>query len=164
MPPTTTDALLRHGLGCLISEQVFSLDEVARPAHWARTVVRDSLGGLADGECVQDAMLVTDELVTNAVRHAGGAVSLSLGIFEKGVTVAVADRALPPTSTSVMSAALLTSPDEGPAEPCLEELPEGGRGLLLISELTTAWSVTHTRAAKIVTAAFVAGGEVLART
>lgn len=163
MPPTPTDVLLPHGLGCLISEQVFSLDEVVQPAHWARTVVRDSLRGLADGECVQDAMLVTDELVANAVRHAGGALSLSLGIFEKGVTVAVADRALPPTSTSVMPAALLTGPDESPAEPRLDELPEGGRGLLLISELTTAWSVTHTRAAKIVTAAFAAGGEVLAR-
>jgi anti-sigma regulatory factor (Ser/Thr protein kinase) len=166
MPSTAIDVLPSHGLGHPIDVSSYSLIGLARPVHWARTMVRDALEGLADTERIRDAVLVTDELVSNAVRHAGGAVSLSLGIFENGLTVAVTDRPLPPASTSVVPAGLMAGPDEASAtapELGFDALPECGRGLLLVSELTTAWSVTHTKTAKIVTAAFAVGGDVLDR-
>ncbi|MEV2243079.1 ATP-binding protein [Streptomyces sp. NPDC049970] len=47
--------------------------------------------GLADDVVVADALLVTSELVTNAVRHGGGLTGFAVELTDEGLRVAVAD-------------------------------------------------------------------------
>ncbi|MFJ1901223.1 MULTISPECIES: ATP-binding protein [unclassified Streptomyces] len=55
--------------------------------------------GLAADVVVADALLVTSELVTNAVRHGGGLTGFSAELTDEGLRLAVADasRELPVT-------------------------------------------------------------------
>jgi anti-sigma regulatory factor (Ser/Thr protein kinase) len=100
-------------------------------AEWAQ---RDAL--------VDDAVLLTSELVTNAVLHAGTPVQVTcrlLGDLSDGaVEIAVLDRRpaqlRPDRPHTAAEAAERTN----------------GRGLQLPSELATAWGVTYARAAKAV--------------
>jgi len=128
---------------------------VPAAAAAARRFVRDTLCSweLA-GECrgpgdrdepdtlVDDAVLLTSELVTNAVLHAGTPVQVTcrlLGDLSGGaVEIAVLDRRpaqiRPDRPHSAAEAAERTN----------------GRGLQLPSELASAWGVTYARAAKAV--------------
>jgi hypothetical protein len=91
---------------------------------------------------VDDAVLLTSELVTNAVLHAGTPVQVTcrlLGDLSDGaVEIAVLDRRpvqlRPDRPHTAAEAAERTN----------------GRGLQLPSELATAWGVTYARAAKAV--------------
>ena len=91
---------------------------------------------------VDDAVLLTSELVTNAVLHAGTPVHVTcrlLGDLSDGaVEIAVLDRRpaqlRPEAPHTAAEAAERTN----------------GRGLQLPSELATAWGVTYARAAKAV--------------
>jgi hypothetical protein len=91
---------------------------------------------------VDDAVLLTSELVTNAVLHAGTPVQVTcrlLGDLSGGaVEIAVLDRRpaqiRPDSPHSAAEAAERTN----------------GRGLQLPSELASAWGVTYARAAKAV--------------
>jgi anti-sigma regulatory factor (Ser/Thr protein kinase) len=131
---------------------------VPAAAAAARRFVRDTLrswelaGEHADpderAECTQrdalvdDAVLLTSELVTNAVLHAGTPVQVTcrlLGNLSDGaVEIAVLDRRpaqlRPDRPHTAAEAAERTN----------------GRGLQLPSELATAWGVTYARAAKAV--------------
>jgi hypothetical protein len=131
---------------------------VPAAAAAARRFVRDTLCSwelagerscLGDrGECaerdtlVDDAVLLTSELVTNAVLHAGTPVQVTcrlLGDLSGGaVEIAVLDRRpaqiRPDRPHSAAEAAERTN----------------GRGLQLPSELASAWGVTYARAAKAV--------------
>jgi anti-sigma regulatory factor (Ser/Thr protein kinase) len=115
----------------------------------ARRFVRDTLrlwdltGRSARQDAlVDDAVLLTSELVTNAVLHAGTPVQVTCRLVgdqpDAAVEIAVLDRgpaqlhpALPRTAAE---AAERTS----------------GRGLQLPYELASAWGVTYARAAKAV--------------
>ncbi|MBV9026552.1 MAG: ATP-binding protein, partial [Streptomycetaceae bacterium] len=92
MPPTTAGLIEDQALGDLVDHRAFSLVGVTEPLELARNKVREALTGRTDEGRVDDAVLVTDELVANAIRHADGPVSLNLDFYEKGVTVGVADR------------------------------------------------------------------------
>ena len=131
---------------------------VPAAAAAARRFVRDTLrswelagehaGPGEQAECTQqdalvdDAVLLTSELVTNAVLHAGTPVQVTcrlLGNLSDGaVEIAVLDRRpaqlRPDRPHTVAEAAERTN----------------GRGLQLPSELATAWGVTYARAAKAV--------------
>src|SRR5580693_9457821 len=108
--------------------------EHAGPGERAEWAQRDAL--------VDDAVLLTSELVTNAVLHAGTPVQVTcrlLGDLSDGaVEIAVLDRRpvqlRPDRPHTAAEAAERTN----------------GRGLQLPSELATAWGVTYARAAKAV--------------
>lgn len=115
-----------------------------KAAAAARRFVRDTLQawvvtGAADGHgLVDDAVLLTSELVTNAVVHAGTAVQVTCRLADGAVEVVVSDghpgRLVP----------------EAPeAEPVPGERT-GGRGLLLPAALASAWGVAYGRASKAV--------------
>ena len=131
---------------------------VPAAASAARRFVRDTLrswelagehaGAGEQAECTQqdalvdDAVLLTSELVTNAVLHAGTPVQVTcrlLGDLSNGaVEIAVLDRR--PAQLR---------PD-GPHTAAEAAERTNGRGLQLPSELATAWGVTYARAAKAV--------------
>src|SRR5580700_9171691 len=108
--------------------------EHAGPGERAEWAQRDAL--------VDDAVLLTSELVTNAVLHAGTPVQVTcrlLGDLSDGaVEIAVLDRR--PTQLR---------PDR-PHTAAEAAERTNGRGLQLPSGLATAWGVTYGRAAKAV--------------
>lgn len=111
----------------------------------ARKFVRETLQGWLDTrpappdtELVDDAVLLTSELVTNAVVHAGTQVQVTCKLAASAVEVVVRDshpaRMVP-----------------GPARD--ESIPAertNGRGLLLPSALASAWGVSYGAEAKAV--------------
>lgn len=116
----------------------------------ARRFVRDTLrlwdltGRSARQDAlVDDAVLLTSELVTNAVLHAGTPVQVTCRLL--------GDR---PAHAAVEIAVLDRRP--APLHPDLRyPVPEAaertsGRGLQLPYELASAWGVTYARAAKAV--------------
>lgn len=160
MPPTTAELVQGQVLGQLVDHRVTCLVDVAAPLELARGTVREALKGLACEGRVDDAVLVTDELVANAVRHAGGAVSLTLDFYEKGLLVGVADRG---TDTALVPAAPVGLPADPDATVAgaidVASLPEEGQGLVIVSRCAAAWGVERTEGGKVVTAVFdLAGG------
>ncbi len=100
-------------------------------ASAARRFVRDALRGWGAGEAVDDAVLLTSELVTNAVVHAGTSVEVICQLAGSAVQVDVVDgapsRKLPATDQTIVGDWMRTN----------------GRGLLLPSELAGIWGVTY---------------------
>ena len=85
---------------------------------------------------VDDAVLLTSELVTNAVVHAGTALDVTCRLVSGELEVAVRDRHPARTLPDIPKAASASA--------------ERGRGLLLPSALATSWGVTYARTAKAV--------------
>lgn len=159
MPPTTADLIEDQAFGDLVEHRTFSLVGVTEPLELARNKVREALTGRTDEGRVDDAVLVADELVANAIRHAGGPVSLDLDFYEKGVTVGVVDRGRDTTVIPTAPVSLLL--DAEPGAISLDSLPEDGQGLFLVSQCATAWCVERTALGKVLTAAFdLAGSDV----
>jgi anti-sigma regulatory factor (Ser/Thr protein kinase) len=115
-----------------------------KTAAAARRFVRDTLrswevtrAGDAHG-LVDDAVLLTSELVTNAVVHAGTTVQVTCRLADGAVEIVVSDghpdRQVPEI------------PDQGP----VAAERTGGRGLLLPAALASAWGVAYGRACKAV--------------
>ncbi len=115
-----------------------------KAAAAARRFVRDTLQdwvvtGAADGHgLVDDAVLLTSELVTNAVVHAGTPVQVTCRLSGGAVEVVVSDghpgRLVP----------------EAPEREAVPSERTGGRGLLLPAALASAWGVAYGRASKAV--------------
>ena len=100
-------------------------------ASAARRFVRDALRGWGAVDAVDDAVLLTSELVTNAVVHAGTSVEVVCQLAGAAVQVDVVDGApaqkLPATDQTMVGDWVRTN----------------GRGLLLPSELAGTWGVTY---------------------
>ncbi|MFB4282126.1 SpoIIE family protein phosphatase [Nonomuraea sp. MTCD27] len=109
------------------------------PAH-ARKFVRQVLGEWRLSHLAEDAVLLTSELVTNAVVHAGTGVELTcrLDVDATPAKLEIEVDDHHPTRTV---------PAAGPA-PAEGALPTSGRGLALARMLADAWGVTYTRTAK----------------
>ena len=111
----------------------------------ARRFVRETLRtwqvagqSASQDELVDDAVLLTSELVTNAVVHAGTPVQVTCRLAHGAVEVVVLDRH-----------PVQLVPDREQGESAAAERT-GGRGLMLPSELASSWGVTYARTAKAV--------------
>lgn len=90
----------------------------------ARRTVHD-LCRHVPGPLLYDAQLLTSEIVTNAVRHASGILTITIERDGEQLTVAVGD----------------DSPDI-PISRNASEDDLGGRGIRLVDRLATAWGCT----------------------
>ena len=104
------------------------LEPVLRAPALARAFLREILAGWPAAGHQDDAMVVVDELVANAVLHAGTEIELRFALQDDRLGIAVADRA--------------------PSRPNLSrpaEVAESGRGLLLVDALARSWHVLPRR-------------------
>ncbi|MEU4659316.1 SpoIIE family protein phosphatase [Streptomyces sp. NPDC023723] len=116
-----------------------SFEPVGRSVASARAFVRDTLQGWGYADIVDDAVVLTSELVTNAVVHAGTAADVVCLRSDEGVRVEVADH-YPEREVPLQSSpANMGSPDR-----------EGGRGLQLCAALANRWGVEYTPTHKTV--------------
>jgi PAS domain S-box-containing protein len=132
--PSDDVALLLAQTLTLAPEMVATWELPAEPTapSRARRLTADQLAawGLADMAFATE--LIVSELVTNAYRYAGGPVTLRL-INHQRLICEVSD----PSSTS-------------PHLRRARSTDEGGRGLLLVAQLTARWGTRHSRAGKTV--------------
>uniref|UniRef100_A0AAU2V1Q1 SpoIIE family protein phosphatase n=1 Tax=Streptomyces sp. NBC_00003 TaxID=2903608 RepID=A0AAU2V1Q1_9ACTN len=110
-----------------------SFDPVGRSVATARAFVRDTLQGWGYADVVDDAVVLTSELVTNAVVHAGTKADVLCLRSDDGVRVEVADRYPEREVPLLGSPADIAGPDR-----------ENGRGLLLCAALASRWGVEYT--------------------
>ncbi|MFE5814999.1 SpoIIE family protein phosphatase [Streptomyces sp. NPDC056479] len=110
-----------------------SFDPVGRSVASARSFVRDTLQGWGFADIIDDAVVLTSELVTNAVVHAGTSADVLCLRSEEGVRIEVADR-YPEREIPLQGSPVnMGSPDR-----------EGGRGLQLCAALAGRWGVEYT--------------------
>lgn len=150
MLPTTAELIRGRRLGELLDHRFIDLVGEAAPQRVARVCVRRALDGRASSEHLDDAVLVADELVGNAIEHTvSGPLSLSLDIYETTLVLQVTDA----------DEHLETVPP-GPIQPVLDgtEPSEGGRGLFLVDQLAAFWAVESTADGKAVMAVIDLGG------
>ncbi|MFC9925684.1 SpoIIE family protein phosphatase [Streptomyces sp. NPDC127190] len=110
-----------------------SFEPVGRSVATARSFVRDTLQGWGFADIVDDAVVLTSELVTNAVVHAGTHAEVLCLRSEDSVRIEVSDRYPEREVPLQHSAVAMGSPDR-----------EGGRGLQLCAALATRWGVDYT--------------------
>ncbi|MGW7524661.1 SpoIIE family protein phosphatase [Streptomyces sp. NPDC054783] len=110
-----------------------TFEPVGRSVATARSFVRDTLQGWGFADIVDDAVVLTSELVTNAVVHAGTHAEVLCLRAEDGVRIEVSDRYPEREVPLQNAAATMGSPDR-----------EGGRGLQLCAALATRWGVDYT--------------------
>ncbi|MFE5902323.1 SpoIIE family protein phosphatase [Streptomyces sp. NPDC056488] len=108
-----------------------SFEPVGRSVAAARAFVRDTLQGWGHPELVDDAVVLTSELVTNAVVHAGTAADVLCLRSDDSIRIEVSDR-YPEREIPVQSGRTLVAPDR-----------ENGRGLLLCAALAHRWGVDY---------------------
>ncbi|MEU7135800.1 SpoIIE family protein phosphatase [Streptomyces sp. NPDC046261] len=116
-----------------------TFEPVGRSVAAARAFVRDTLQGWGFPDVIDDAVVLTSELVTNAVVHAGTAADVLCMRMPTGVRVEVADR-YPERELPVQS----------PARQFGGVDREGGRGLLLCAALAARWGVEYSATRKTV--------------
>ncbi len=106
------------------AQLVLSVDRRPEAARTARVQVRELCHSRIPAPLVDDVQLVVSELVTNAVTHGLGTITVLIGVTERGVAVAVRD--------------------EGPGMPRREEVEDSsmrGRGVALVARLAAEWGV-----------------------
>ncbi|MFA3842818.1 SpoIIE family protein phosphatase [Streptomyces aureus] len=116
-----------------------TFDPVGRSVATARAFVRDTLQGWGFPDIIDDAVVLTSELVTNAVVHAGTSAEVLCLRTDDGVRVEVADRYPEREIPLQQSAINMGNPDR-----------EGGRGLQLCAALAARWGVDYTPTHKLV--------------
>jgi PAS domain S-box-containing protein len=109
-----------------VREDFVRLDEDPASAGGARRFVEARLAAWGGSAVLDSALLLTSELVANAVRHAGGRVGLRLLSGSGSVRIEVHD-------------CVPTLP--APRRPSIDD--ESGRGLALVDALSSRWGVTQ---------------------
>ena len=104
------------------------LEPVLRAPALARAFLRETLDGWPADGYRDDALVVVDELVANAVLHAGTEIELRFALQPDRLGIAVADRS--PGRPGI------GQPGEG---------AESGRGLLLVDALARSWHMLPRR-------------------
>ncbi|MGW7278970.1 SpoIIE family protein phosphatase [Streptomyces sp. NPDC054844] len=110
-----------------------SFEPVGRSVASARSFVRDTLQGWGQADIVDDAVVLTSELVTNAVVHAGTTADVLCLRSDDGVRIEVADH-YPEREVPLQG----SPADMGNLD------REGGRGLQLCAALADRWGVEYT--------------------
>ena len=133
-PPSDDAALLLARTRALGADQVASWDLPTDPAvvASARTLVGRQLSVWGMEPMLFTTELIVSELVTNAIRHATGPITLRL-IRDDALICEVSD-------------ASNTSPRLRHAR----TTDEGGRGLLIVAQLTRRWGTRYTSTGKII--------------
>jgi anti-sigma regulatory factor (Ser/Thr protein kinase) len=100
----------------------------------ARRFANDAMQGHElDPDLERDVVLLVSELVTNAVRYAGGATELRIDVDDRSVRVEVVD------------------PEPTPARPLPPDpWASSGRGLQLVQELAGEWGQSGVNGGKVV--------------
>lgn len=120
------------GSAVITARAAATFDPVGRSVATARAFVRDTLQGWGYTDVVDDAVVLTSELVTNAVVHAGTAADVLCLRAEDGVRVEVSDH-YPEREIPLQNNGLnFGNPDS-----------ENGRGLLLCAALASRWGVEY---------------------
>jgi serine phosphatase RsbU (regulator of sigma subunit)/anti-sigma regulatory factor (Ser/Thr protein kinase) len=129
-------------------------------------LARQAVGGLVAeaglADVLDEALLLTSELVTNGVVHARTEIELEIIAGPGGLRVSVTDFAAP-TPTLVITevrAGMGTGDPSGEGHGRLVQLDqvnrddggpaEGGRGLLLVSRFASRWGTSHERGGRTV--------------
>ncbi|MER7349175.1 SpoIIE family protein phosphatase [Streptomyces aurantiacus] len=124
---------LRTRSSVITARAAATFEPVGRSVATARSFVRDTLQGWGFTDVVDDAVVLTSELVTNAVVHAGTAADVLCLRTEDAVRIEVSDHYPEREIPLQGSPATMGSPDR-----------EGGRGLQLCAALATRWGVDYT--------------------
>ncbi|MFG2660802.1 SpoIIE family protein phosphatase [Streptomyces sp. NPDC048425] len=127
------------GSSVITARAAATFDPVGRSVATARAFVRDTLQGWGFPDIIDDAVVLTSELVTNAVVHAGTSAEVLCLRTDDGVRVEVADRYPEREIPLQQSAINMGNPDR-----------EGGRGLQLCAAIATRWGVDYTPTHKLV--------------
>ncbi|MFG2061590.1 SpoIIE family protein phosphatase [Micromonospora sp. NPDC048871] len=101
----------------------------------ARAVVRSVLAEASLDELLNEALLLTTELSTNAVEHARTELDVEVSADATGLTVTVSDFAAGPVDD-------LTVGGRNAATE-ITEVAERGRGLLLVDHFASRWGTTY---------------------
>lgn len=104
----------------------------------ARAIVRSILTEAGLHEILNEALLLTTELSTNAVVHAGTELDIEVMVDPDGLTVTVTDFAAGPIE-QVFTRSAPKSTDLADAT----DVAERGRGLLLVDHFASRWGTTH---------------------
>ncbi|MEV4867528.1 SpoIIE family protein phosphatase [Streptomyces syringium] len=120
------------GSAVITARAAATFEPVGRSVASARSFVRDTLQGWGFPDVIDDAVVLTSELVTNAVVHAGTAADVLCVRLDTGVRVEVADR-YPEREL----------PLHNPGRHFGGVDREGGRGLLLCAALAGRWGVEY---------------------
>lgn len=129
-------------------ERQADLDPVPSSVGEARSLVRETLAGF-DSDAREVALLLTSELVTNAILHARTPVQLGVLVDGDRALVCVADR-------------LAESPALSPRAHSHDR--PGGRGLALVEDLADRWGTTTYTGGKTVWFVLQTAGERSLRT
>ncbi|GII96720.1 ATP-binding protein [Sinosporangium siamense] len=130
MPPTTAELIRDYDLGDLVDHTDVALSGGAAFQLLARQRVSMALTHRASAEQIGDAVLLTNELVGNAIKHSRGVVWMILEVYEKGVVVSALDRKA--DVSSIPTASAVNQKGEAGSE--------SGRGLYLVAQFSTAWA------------------------
>ncbi|HEX8628275.1 MAG TPA: SpoIIE family protein phosphatase [Catenuloplanes sp.] len=101
----------------------------------ARAVVRAALEEAGLDELLNEALLLTTELSTNAVVHAGTDLDIEVATDPVGLTVTVTD--FSPGPVEQLTVGLKNETAD------IEDVSERGRGLLLVDHFASRWGTTH---------------------
>jgi phosphoserine phosphatase RsbU/P len=101
----------------------------------ARALVRSVLEEVRLEVLLNEALLLTTELSTNAVVHAGTELDIEVAADAGGLTVTVTDFAPGPVEQ------LTVGPRNEKVD--IGEVPERGRGLLLVDHFASRWGTVH---------------------
>jgi phosphoserine phosphatase RsbU/P len=110
----------------------------------ARAVVRSVMADAQLNDLLDSALLLTTELSTNAVVHAGTDLALEVMADSTGLTVMVVDDARGMVVKPAEAAARVEELRQGSgARGSLDDLSERGRGLLLVDHFADRWGTSH---------------------
>ncbi|MGV9808580.1 SpoIIE family protein phosphatase [Micromonospora chersina] len=101
----------------------------------ARALVRSVLAEADLHELLNEALLLTTELTTNAVEHARTELDIEVEADPAGLTVTVTDFASGPVDELLVGVRSTTSD--------ITEVAERGRGLLLVDHFASRWGTTY---------------------
>ncbi len=109
----------------------FQLPPHPRSPAAARALLRTALAEAQLEHLSDVTLLLTTELCSNVVRHAGTDMELTLSIDAAGLTVAVTDRGPVPLELART------------AQPAAAQHRNGGHGLSMVAALASSWGTRH---------------------